>query len=712
MWLMEKFISFVCDCFYNLCAALMNLMSAAMLNFIPNEGNYGVPNILTSSEGFGFDFFVNGYQIFLSLAFVLVFLKFTFNLLSDLKPGLSSARDEGLFTHIGRFILALALVGSSYKIIDYVMAWGYQLVLAGLFANEPPPDIGTSITTSVTSRVNEMSGLGSGLTKTAFVPLVIIIAITWNQLKLFVELAERFITTTLITMLAPLGFCTVVSQDWSPICKRYNQMVFSSYLVTLINVFFMRMSFQAMVFTMGTKEGVDSNWYTWRLLGVLAILIVAQKADRVVRDSGLAVSQTGGQLFGSLMAVMGGAVLAGRGLSRASKDMASRPAGRAFGRAGSGHVVSTGTGTAATSLMNNALGSTSAGSRLMTGGNFSFANQEASGIRIKDVDGMPVAEGTAQAKSGKFFNFETDPTGAGKVSKNHGVIETEGGVPIAVWGEGARDAMTPYGYSTLAADSNMVSGAEDSANSIISGGIQSDGHLSEETLSNAVGAAQSQLYAGSDVSEIRDSVNAGAAMIGQEELEGKTMVGAWHNTNEPEGLFHAMAIDNSNGEICTYDIASKSNADRMEGFGGMAPASTVQTDVGRMEVYKTVLTPSSADPSKYTITDMDNRKLELPKTDRIVATDIPGVYQRRSEVTYRETKTVNGKRETETKTKEVTSGHWVPASKYNVPKNSEFMKIEGQVYGFVPADTKNQLSGGRGDNSFINMVRSVFSWKK
>ena len=192
------------------------------------------------------------------------------------------------------------------------------------------------------------------------------------------------------------------------------------------------------------------------------------------------------------------------------------------------------------------------------------------------------------------------------------------------------------------------------------------------------------------------------------------MVGAWHDANEPEGLFHAMAIDNSNGQICEYDIASKSNADRMEGFGDRAPVSQVQTDVGKMQAYKTVLTPSSADPSKYTITGMDNRKLELPGNDKIVATDIPGVYQRQNLVTHKSTvidkKTKKAKEVT--KTQYVTSGHWVPASKYSVPRNSEFMKIGGQTYGFIPADQKNQLSGKRGDNSFINAIRSVFSWKK
>lgn len=710
MGLMEKFISWVCDCFYNLCAALMNLMSAAMVNFIPNEGKYGVPNIITSEEGFGFVNFANGYEIFLSLAFALVFLKFTFNLISDLKPGLSSAREEGLFTHLGRFVLACALVGSSYKIIEYVMFWGWQLVMAGLFANDPPPDIGTSITTSVASRVNEMSGVGSGLTKTAFVPLVIIIAITWNQLKLFVELAERLITTTLITMLAPLGFCTVVSQDWSPIFKRYNQMVFSSYLVTLINVFFMRLSFECMIFTMGTTSGVDSNWYTWRLLAVLSILIVAQKADRVVRDSGLAVSQTGGQLFGSLAMVVGGAAMLGRS---AVRDARRSPAGRALGRGGAATAVRTGSGTQASTLMSSALGSQTAGERLMKNGNFNFANAEAAGVRVKNQDGMTVAEGMAMAKSGKYFNFETDPTREGKVSKGHGVIETAGGVPIAVWGDGARDAMTPNGFSTIGADTDSVSGAEGAANAIISEGIQNnDGKLSEETLSSAVGAAQSQLYGGAESYEIHDSVNAAASMIGSEELEGKTLVGAWHDESEPEGLFHAMAIDNANGEICTYDIASTSNASRMEGFEGRAPVSEVQTNVGNMEAYKTVLTPSSADPTKYAITDLDNRRLELPKNDNIVATDIPGVYQRRSEITYKETRTEGKKKITETKTKEVTAGHFVPASKYSVPRNSEFMKIEGQVYAFIPADTKNQLAGGRGDNSFINAIRSVFSWKK
>lgn len=722
MWLMEKFISWICDCFYDLCAALMDLMSSAMMVFIPNEGTYGIPNILTSEDGFAFDFMAGGYSVILSLAFALVCIKFTFNLLSDLKPGFSSAREEGLFSHIGRFILALALVGSSYRIIDWMMGLGAQLAYCGFLDEKVPTDIGTALTTSVAAHQNSASGVGSGLTRTAFIPLVIIIAITWNQLKLFVEIAERLITTTLITMFAPLGFCTPVSQDWQPIGKRYLQMVFSSYLVIYVNIFFMRCAFQGMMFTMSEKGVLSSNgldMYTWRLMAVLAILIVAQKADRIIRDSGLAVSQTGGQLFGSIAGVIGAGMMLGRGAARDRRDRnRRRPAGQTFGFGGGvarGAGVHHGTQSRANQIMRNAIGAESASSLFGKGKNMSFERGEGCYINAKSNNGRMEVNGSAVTRSGKNVNFATDPTGTGANINGNGCIDAGNGVLIPVWGDGARDALTPNGRATLGASVNNVAEAEGAANEILSKAItEGGGVLPEGKVEEAASAARAQLFSDArSAADVKESVRAGEAMLNPVETSGKTMVGAWHDEGEPEGLFHAMAIDNTTGEICSYDIASSVNAERIEGLHGREADSKVKTDVGTMQAYRTTLSLSSANTSSLQFTDMDNRKLSLG-SDRVVATDIPGVYQRQNKVTYEvKSKDSNGNEKTSTATKYVTSGHWVPSSKYSAPKNAERMKINGQEYTFIASERNNKMSSDkRGDNGFINAVRSVFRWKR
>lgn len=683
MWLMEKFLTFISDCLISLAAALMNVMVDAMEYFIPNHGEYGVPSLLTDPNGFGFDFMTGQAYTIIGLAFAIVIIKFCFNLMSDLKPGLPSARDEGLISHIGRFMLACAMVGAAYDIMYFIMSWGNELVHFAFEDDQLTSTFGTEFTTDIAITCGRPDGgaLGTGLTATVFVPLVLICAIAWNQLKLFVEIAERLITTTLITMFAPLGFCTIVSQDWVTIGKRYFQMVFSSYLVLYIDVFFMRMAYQGMLVTINPSAN-KFEMYTWRLLAVLAILIVAQKADQVVRDAGLSVAQTGSSLFGALAASYGAAKLAGRAISKAGRALASH---NNSAKSVSSNAVNTSKNTKQANSMLGAVVGKGNAEKLAKNGNFSFADKEATGIRTRSVNGVAVAEGTAKTKSGKCFDFATVPGQDLGKYKGMGVIQNKDGSMIAISGKGQAtwDALTPGGYSTPNVDANKAAKAERSANDEITKAYNNGG-LTKENLESAAQKIRSA-YTSSPV-EQQESVSAATAMLG-DATKDKTVVGAWHSEGDPAGEFHAMMIDNNTGMIESYDIAASCNADRIDALQGREITSSCETEVGTMQAYKTSLAPTASPASERQFSDFDGRKLELPEGDRIEPYEgVPGVYKRIHTDVQRD------KSGEVVSTSETVTGHYVPASKYNISPNASMIKIDGEPNGFIPVNQKNTFN--------------------
>lgn len=165
---------------------------------------------------------------------------------------------------------------------------------------------------------------GAGLAMTIIVPVIVMIAILWNFCKLFMEMAERLIVTTFVTSLAPLGFCSVVSKETEGIFFKYLQMVFSTYLVFIIDIWFLR----AFIYSVGnTIILLDVPHLVWNMFLWLALLITAQKADQHLREAGLSVSQTGGNLLGEMM-------LSGRLLGAAGRNglLGNSVAGTRFGR--------------------------------------------------------------------------------------------------------------------------------------------------------------------------------------------------------------------------------------------------------------------------------------------------------------------------------------------------------------------------------------------
>ena len=135
--------------------------------------------------------------------------------------------------------------------------------------------------------------------------LVIIVnfVIMWQVVKLFFEIAERYVVTAALVLLSPLAFATGGSKNTADIFKGWCRMFGSMCLMMVLNVVFLKLLISAMGH-MPSDVGV----LPWMLL-IVGITRVARKADSIVARMGLNPAITGDGLGRGLPGMVAYAVV-------------------------------------------------------------------------------------------------------------------------------------------------------------------------------------------------------------------------------------------------------------------------------------------------------------------------------------------------------------------------------------------------------------------
>ena len=135
--------------------------------------------------------------------------------------------------------------------------------------------------------------------------LVIIVnfVIMWQVVKLFFEIAERYVVTAALVLLSPLAFATGGSKNTADIFKGWCRMFGSMCLMMVLNVVFLKLLISAMGH-MPSDVGV----LPWMLL-IGGIARVARKADSIVARMGLNPAITGDGLGRGLPGMVAYAVV-------------------------------------------------------------------------------------------------------------------------------------------------------------------------------------------------------------------------------------------------------------------------------------------------------------------------------------------------------------------------------------------------------------------
>lgn len=163
------------------------------------------------------------------------------------------------------------------------------------------------IPTSVTVTIPDENNFGLG----ASWLLVIIIGfvIMWQFVKLCFEVAERYVVTAILVLMAPLAFGVGGSKNTEDIFKGWCRMFGSMCVMMVLNVVFLKLLISAMGYV---PSGVAV--LPWMLL-IVGIARVARKADSIVARMGLNPAITGDGLGRGLPGMVAYAVVKGVGNS-------------------------------------------------------------------------------------------------------------------------------------------------------------------------------------------------------------------------------------------------------------------------------------------------------------------------------------------------------------------------------------------------------------
>lgn len=162
-----------------------------------------------------------------------------------------------------------------------------------------------------------------------FIEAIFIFAIGWNYIKLMLEIAERFVLIGFLTYSSPIAFSALGSKSTSRIFSGWLRVYFSQFLLMTMSVFFLRTFNSAVVnfiangssyageITTKTPYGNLSGATTLAFLVMLmALLIVAQKADQYMASTGMNVAQAGGGLVAEVIAVYKTTQMVGQGIGK------------------------------------------------------------------------------------------------------------------------------------------------------------------------------------------------------------------------------------------------------------------------------------------------------------------------------------------------------------------------------------------------------------
>ncbi len=133
--------------------------------------------------------------------------------------------------------------------------------------------------------------------------IIVNVIIMWQIVKLFFEIAERYVVTAMLVLLAPLAFATGGSKNTADIFKGWCRMFGSMCLMMVLNVVFLKLLLSAM----GSVPS-DVGVLPWMLL-IVGIARVARKADSIVARMGLNPAITGDGLGRGLPGMVAYAVV-------------------------------------------------------------------------------------------------------------------------------------------------------------------------------------------------------------------------------------------------------------------------------------------------------------------------------------------------------------------------------------------------------------------
>ncbi len=267
----------------------------------------------------------NLYKIFVAIGWGLLIGNCAFQSMKAMFAGFGFETESPVILLMRTFLFGFLLIFSG-DICEIGLSIGKNVIdLLG---------IPTSITLSMPN-----DSMFSGVGASWLLVIIIGFVLGFQLIKLFFEIAERYVVVAVLTLLCPVGLAMGGSKSTKDICSGFIRMYASMIVMMVMNVLFLKLILSALA-TMPTGALV----LPWCLL-VVGIAKTARKADNLISRIGLNPAITGDPL-GAGRGLVTAAMLARTVMAVSGKGGGGRTGG---GKAPSGGKIPAGGGNAAPS---------------------------------------------------------------------------------------------------------------------------------------------------------------------------------------------------------------------------------------------------------------------------------------------------------------------------------------------------------------------------
>lgn len=132
--------------------------------------------------------------------------------------------------------------------------------------------------------------------------LLLLMLIAVNLFKLAVEVCERYMMVGLLVFTAPIIYPTITTKESSQVFKKWCSMFVGSLIMMSVSVIFLKLIVNGLNHIQEGNSGGTSSFFV-RMLIILATCKIAQRTDTYLRQLGLNVATTGGNMLDDMMAL-------------------------------------------------------------------------------------------------------------------------------------------------------------------------------------------------------------------------------------------------------------------------------------------------------------------------------------------------------------------------------------------------------------------------
>lgn len=228
-------------------------------------------------------------QVILAVGWALLLGNLVFQAAKSMLSGLGFEGEDPKLLFARTFVFAFLLLASP------------QICEMGLNITSTIMDL-LQVPTAVNVHLVDDSVFGS-LTAAWLLVIIFDLILMFKVLKLLLEIAERYVILSMLTITAPLAFATGGSRNTSDIFSGWCRMYGSMCVLMCTNVIFFKLLLSVVS---AVPSGLDV--FPWMVL-ILAIVKVAKKADAIITRIGLNPAITGDSLGSRLPGMLTYAVV-------------------------------------------------------------------------------------------------------------------------------------------------------------------------------------------------------------------------------------------------------------------------------------------------------------------------------------------------------------------------------------------------------------------